>query len=128
VVSGSDDRTLRVWDLARGLAVQVLEGHTLPVNALAVLPDDRVVSGSDDRTLRVWDHQFQSQLCFVADGAVACLTGRAHPLTIIVGSADGAVHFLSFPDAYSCPVPTASTHETTHPQPRPWIDWLHGRK
>ncbi|WP_456476614.1 WD40 repeat domain-containing protein, partial [Oceanithermus sp.] len=55
VVSGSDDNTLRVWDLERGEAVQVLEGHRGSVLSLAVLPDGRVVSGSDDNTLRVWD-------------------------------------------------------------------------
>ena len=31
------------------------EGHTAPVNCVAVLPDGRVVSGSSDNTLRVWD-------------------------------------------------------------------------
>jgi WD40 repeat protein len=56
VVSGSDDRTLRVWDLATGETTRTLQGHTGCVRDLAVTPDGRyVVSGSDDRTLRVWD-------------------------------------------------------------------------
>jgi APAF-1 helical domain/WD domain, G-beta repeat len=54
VVSGSQDQTLRVWDVDSG-ASRVLEGHTDQVTALAVLPDGRVVSGSCDHTLRVWD-------------------------------------------------------------------------
>ena len=28
IVSGSNDKTLRVWDLSSGECVQVLEGHT----------------------------------------------------------------------------------------------------
>ncbi len=28
VVSGSDDRTVRVWDVSSGECVQTLEGHT----------------------------------------------------------------------------------------------------
>lgn len=55
VVSGSNDKTLRVWETGSGQLVKTLAGHTGAVNALAVLPDGRVVSGSDDTTLRIWD-------------------------------------------------------------------------
>jgi hypothetical protein len=56
VVSGSDDETLKVWDLERGEAVLTLEGHAHVVNAVAVTPDGRyAVSGSTDGTLKVWD-------------------------------------------------------------------------
>ncbi|HEV3076949.1 MAG TPA: hypothetical protein VHB47_21180 [Thermoanaerobaculia bacterium] len=55
VISGSDERTLRIWDLATGRTTGTLEGHWSGVYALAVLPDGRVVSGSEDHTLRIWD-------------------------------------------------------------------------
>ncbi|MFH1740846.1 MAG: TIR domain-containing protein [bacterium] len=56
VVSGSDDKTLKVWDLETGREVATLAGHTDWVGACAVTPDGRrVVSGSYDRTLKVWD-------------------------------------------------------------------------
>ena len=55
VVSGSDDGTLRVWDVENGQTLQTLEGPPGWVNAVAVLDSRRVVSGSSDRTLRVWD-------------------------------------------------------------------------
>jgi WD40 repeat protein/serine/threonine protein kinase len=55
-VSGSEDKTLRVWNLARGECLRTLEGHTGGVEAVAITPDGRqVVSGSWDETLRVWD-------------------------------------------------------------------------
>ena len=55
-VSGSDDRTLKVWDLEQGALLATLEGHGDGVMAVAVTPDGRrAVSGSDDRTLKVWD-------------------------------------------------------------------------
>jgi WD40 repeat protein len=57
VVSGSRDRTLRVWDLATGKTKKTLHGHTSPVTEVAVTPDGRhmVSSCSWNDTLRVWD-------------------------------------------------------------------------
>ena len=63
LLSGSGDRTIRVWD-ARALSVRgggatgecaaTLAGHTSAVMALAVLHDGSVVSGGEDGTVRVW--------------------------------------------------------------------------
>ena len=48
IVSGSDDRTLRVWDNASGEQVGPI-GHTSTVLAVAFSPDGtRIVSGSRD--------------------------------------------------------------------------------
>jgi len=55
-VSGSNDKTLRVWDVETGECLRTLEGHTDWVNSVSVTPDARrAVSGSNDKTLRVWD-------------------------------------------------------------------------
>ena len=57
-VSGSDDHTLRVWDLQTGDCLRTLQGHTRQVRAVALTPDGKqAVSGSVDCTLRVWDLQ-----------------------------------------------------------------------
>ncbi|HEX6020720.1 MAG TPA: hypothetical protein VFZ00_01910, partial [Solirubrobacter sp.] len=51
VVSASEDRTLKVWDLASRRAEATLVGHGAVVTACAVTPDGRrVVSASEDRT------------------------------------------------------------------------------
>lgn len=55
-VTGSDDNTLKVWDLTSGHERHALEGHTDPVSCVAISPDGRMaVSGSLDNTLKVWD-------------------------------------------------------------------------
>jgi len=55
-ISGSDDKTLRIWDLTTGKTVHTLRGHAEGVYAVAVTGDGRyAASGSTDKTLRVWD-------------------------------------------------------------------------
>ena len=58
VVSASDDKTLKVWTLARprrGQCLHTLRGHRGSVLCVAAMPRDRIVSGSRDKTLKVWD-------------------------------------------------------------------------
>ncbi|KAG8778858.1 hypothetical protein FRC15_010507, partial [Serendipita sp. 397] len=57
IISGSYDRTIRIWDAETGAAVgEPLEGHTDSIFSVAYSPDGRrIISGSDDRTIRIWD-------------------------------------------------------------------------
>lgn len=58
VISGSSDKTLKIWDMKTGKKLFTLEGHTKPITAIAVTPNGkRVISASEDKTLKVWDLQ-----------------------------------------------------------------------
>jgi WD40 repeat protein len=82
VLSGSRDRTLRLWDRATGQLVRTFQGHTDEVVAVAVSPDGtQVLSGSRDRTLRLWD-RFTGQLVHTFEGHIS-------PLTSVAFSPDG---------------------------------------
>ena len=54
--TGSEDNTIRIWDIKSGICLRTLIGHTQRVRTCAISPDSRfLVSGSHDETLRVWD-------------------------------------------------------------------------
>jgi serine/threonine protein kinase len=55
-LSGSEDNTLRLWELTTGKCVRTFEGHTNIVNSVSISPDGRwALSGSEDKTLRLWE-------------------------------------------------------------------------
>lgn len=56
VLSGGQDRTIRIWDAGSGKELAKLEGHSEAVAGVAFSRDGKnVLSGSHDRTLRFWD-------------------------------------------------------------------------
>ena len=57
IISGSQDRTIRIWDAKSGAAIgNPLEGHTDYVWSVAYSPNGwHIISGSYDHTVRIWD-------------------------------------------------------------------------
>ena len=56
LVSGGEDKLLRIWDLERRSQTGQLDGHAAPVYRMAFSPDGRfLASGGEDGTIRMWD-------------------------------------------------------------------------
>jgi WD40 repeat protein len=56
LASGSDDNTVRVWDVQTGQCQHTLKGHSNRVSSVVFSRDgSRLASGSYDSTVRVWD-------------------------------------------------------------------------
>ena len=56
MLSGSDDRTAKLWDLRTGLGwAASLVGHTHFVAQAVFAEARRVVTASGDKTLKLWD-------------------------------------------------------------------------
>jgi WD40 repeat protein len=55
LISGSEDHTIKVWDIATGQEIYTLTGHTGSVLTLVLTSDGKqVISGSADHTIKVW--------------------------------------------------------------------------
>ncbi len=81
-LSGSSDKTLKLWDLRTGRELRSLAGHTSAVNLIALTPDGRyALSGSSDNTLKLWDLPAGREFC--------TLSGHASAVNSIALTPDG---------------------------------------
>ncbi len=96
ILSGSADKTIRVWRLSRISVlpelVTILEGHSGSVNCLAVFSDSSVVvSGAADGTLKVWRFSSLSGYLTANHVKTISLSSKFLPLAL-------ALHILSSDD------------------------------
>lgn len=71
IMSASDDRTVRGWDIPGDTALFTLEGHTDYIRTGMVAEDnpDLWLSGSYDHTVRLWDVRTESSVMTLDHGA-----------------------------------------------------------
>jgi WD40 repeat protein/serine/threonine protein kinase len=80
LASGSDDRTVRIWDAETGMVRHTLSGPSAPVHSVLFRPDGKaVVSGSGDGKVRVWDPETGKEILTVSWSPEAVNAIAFHP-------------------------------------------------
>ena len=101
VVSGSRDRTVRLWSVPQGQALATFSGHTEPVTGVAFHPTGRwIASSSADGAVRAWDvssldNAPTPQVFPLQAGAVNCLEWSPDGAWLVAGCQNGAIHLLA---------------------------------
>jgi WD40 repeat protein len=82
LVSGSRDKTIKIWDLETGELLRTLKGHKDGVDAIALSPDGEIIaSGSSDKTIKLW-HLHTGEL-------LGTFKGHANTVTALAFTASG---------------------------------------
>mgnify|MGYP001045938509 CR=1 FL=1 len=56
LLTGSADNTAKLWDVATGKLIRILEGHTLYIWSVGFSPDGtKIITGSWDQTVKLWE-------------------------------------------------------------------------
>ena len=92
LVSGSADKTARVWQIGEGKEIAKFAAHTNTVTAVAYTNDgNQVISGSADNSLKLWQVADAKELANFAGhgGAITAASYTAAAGQLVTGSADG---------------------------------------
>lgn len=95
VITGSADRTARIWDIATGKTINVLTEHLGRVSVVAWHPQEqRVLTGGADGLIRIWEVP-SGQLLQVIEGRVGWIRGAnwsPNGQFIAVGGSNGVAY------------------------------------
>ena len=82
LASGSEDKTIKLWDVQTGKEITTLQGHDYWVTSVSFSPDGKTLaSGSIDGTIKLWDVQTQKE--------ITTLTGHDESVWSVSFSPDG---------------------------------------
>jgi WD40 repeat protein len=101
LVSGSFDKTIKLWQLATGTALQTLKDHQKGVFALAVSADGKLLaSGSWDELIKLWNLETGTLLENLTQhqASVRSLAISPDSKTLISGSFDRTIVLWHLPD------------------------------
>lgn len=94
LVSGGEDGTVRLWDLAAQALIRSLRGHTGWVHAVAISPDGSLIaSAGEDNAIRLWSSADGTQIGILPghDKRIRTLAFLRRGGELVSGAEDGLV-------------------------------------
>ncbi|MFF0066971.1 hypothetical protein ACFYRC_36785 [Streptomyces sp. NPDC005279] len=104
LASGSDDRSVRLWDTHDGYRTRELLGHEDTVTALVWASNDMLASSGEDGTVRMWDRATGSRIgnpLRYSDASIPALSASPDGADLIAASAGLTVRWPFAPHAWS---------------------------
>jgi WD40 repeat protein len=98
LASGSEDSTVRLWEVASGAESRVLKGHSQRVLSMAFSSDGKTLaSGSSDSTVRLWEvtSGAESRVLKGHSQRVLSVAFSSDGKTLASGSTDGTIRLWS---------------------------------
>jgi len=86
LISGGDDKTVKLWDMQTGGIVKTFSGHTGSIQSVSISPDFTIASGSKDSSICLWDSQ---------TGECHCVIKQQSPVQHVSFSPTDPQHLLS---------------------------------
>ena len=82
LVTGSDDRTIKLWNVTTKQEIRTFNGHSSFIYAIAISPDGQTIaSGSADKTIKLWNLNTGQE--------ISTLTGHSGSVASVAFSPDG---------------------------------------
>ena len=95
LVSGSNDKTVNLWDIQTGGIIKTFHGHTDQVYSVSISQNcTMIASGSHDYKIRLWDVQTGECCCIIDghNGEVSCVSfSPTNPQLLMSASYDSTV-------------------------------------
>lgn len=96
VVTGSFDKSIKVWDVQSGREIRTFagsQGHQQMVLSLDISPDGTMIaSGSTDNTMKIWDYPSSGPIWKKALGdSIESLNSTQDGKTLAAGMKDGSI-------------------------------------
>lgn len=98
IITGSNDKSIRIWNFFTSVQIIVLLGHIGPISSVLVTHTGLILSGSHDKTIRIWSldkYEFLGTFPVHAS-QVTCLNSSKNQEYLFSGDKSGEIRVWDF--------------------------------